>query len=62
MSSVTVSGILEIAMGKQYLPPDAAPGTKSLHTHYISTIQTTEGVFNVFLLKTSCSCTTRPIR
>ena len=44
MSSITVDGIVEIAMGKRYLPPNPPTGAKSLHIHYI---QTASGAFDI---------------
>lgn len=53
MSSITVDGIVEIAMGKRYLPPNPPAGAKSLHIHYTSTIQTANGTLIMFIFR-SC--------
>ena len=52
MSSITVDGIVAISKGERYLPPKAPAGTKSLHVHYNSVIQTASGKLSMtFYLK-----------
>ena len=52
MSSITVDGIVAISKGEWYLPPKAPTGTKSLHIHYNSVIQTASGKLSMtFYLK-----------